>query len=90
MGLQQKIGKRFIRRTIGDKIYSGSRGASDPMTGQLSLVNGQNPFKLDEKAPWILSKAFSPSSLESLRKLETKYHIKGFNELANNLEKLEK
>lgn len=90
MGLQQKIGNRFVRRTIGDKIYSGSRGASDPMTGQLSLVNGQNPFKLDEKAPWILSKAFSPSSLESLRKLETKYHIKGFNEIANNLEKLEK
>jgi hypothetical protein len=38
-GVHAKIGGRAIRR-LGNFIYADSRGASDPLIGQLQLLNG--------------------------------------------------
>lgn len=67
-GVHAKIGGRAIRR-LGNFIYADSRGASDPLIGQLQLLNGQSAIKnIDEKQAFNLSRMFSPATLNYLRK----------------------
>ena len=72
-GVHAKIGTRAVRR-LGNFIYADSRGASDPIFGQLQLLNGQSAIgNLDEKQAFNLSRVFSPSSLNYLKKGNEKF-----------------
>ena len=72
-GLQGKLANRVMRRS-GKYIYSESRGASDPVIGQLQLLNGQTALNnIEEKQAHALSNMFSPTTLSFFRTADQKF-----------------